>query len=125
CGSRPRSLRKALTGVSRSSMKLWRSATRLCSRASARTSSSEGSTGSSVGACGPLAATAIEHLLGVAEHAAAGMQQHGQVVQDVGGLLVDAVVGLLARRTGHLLGLLPDLGADARRVIQQLDGVGA
>src|SRR5512133_1316619 len=125
CGSRPRSLRNALTGVSRSSMKLWRSATRLCSRASSRTSSSEGSTGSSVGACGPLAATAIEHLLGVAERAAARVQQHGQVVQDVGGLLVDAVVGLVAGRAGHLLGLLLDLGADARRVVEQLDGVGA
>src|SRR6185295_9218481 len=124
-GSRPRSLRNALTGVSRSSMKLWRRATRLCSRASARTSSRDGSTGSSVGECGPLAATAIEHLLGVAERAAARVQQHRQVVQDVGGLLVDALVGLLARGAGHLLGLLLDLGADARRVVEELDRVGA
>ena len=72
-----------------------------------------------------LAATAIEHLLGVAERAAARVQQHRQVVEDVGGLLVDAVVGLLARGAGDLLGLLLDLGADARRVVEQLDGVGA
>src|SRR6187200_637034 len=121
CGSRPRSFRKALTGVSRSSMKLWRRATRLCSRASSRTSSSDGSTGRSTRS----AATAIEHLLGVAEPAAARVQQHGEVVEHVGGLLVDALVGLLARRAGDLLGLLLDLGPDARRVVEQLHGVRA
>ena len=57
--------------------------------------------------------------------AAARVQQHGEVVEHVGGLLVDALVGLLARRAGDLLGLLLDLGADPRRVVEQLDGVGA
>ena len=47
------------------------------------------------------------------------------MVEHVGGLLVDALVGLLARRAGDLLGLLPHLRADPRRVVEQLDGVGA
>ena len=55
----------------------------------------------------------------------AAVEQHGQVVEDVGRLLVDAVVGLLAGGAGDLLGLLLDLRADARRVVEQLDGVGA
>src|SRR5262249_50350038 len=121
CGSRPRSFRKALTGVSRSSMKLWRRATRLCSRASARTSSSDGSTRKAPGS----AATAIQDLLGVGQRTPARVQQHGEVVEDVGGLLVDAIVALLARGAGDLLGLLLDLRADQRRVVEQLDGVGA
>ncbi len=58
-GSRPRSFRNALTGVSRSSMKVWRRATRLCSRASTRTSSSDGST-----AKVRSAAAGTQHLLG-------------------------------------------------------------
>ena len=66
-----------------------------------------------------------EHLLGVGEAEAARAQQHGQVVEDVGGLLGDALVGLLARGAGDLLGLLLDLLADQRRVGQQLGGVGA
>src|SRR3954466_14595088 len=102
CGSVPRSLRNAATGVSQSSMKVWRTGTRLCSRASARTSSRDGDTGSAAGST----ATAIEHLLGVGQGAAAAVEQHGQVVEDVGGLLVDAVVRLLARGAGDLLGLL-------------------
>src|SRR6266508_3136048 len=116
-GSRPRSFRNALTGVSRSSMKVWRSATRLCSRASARTSSSDGSTRSEPDPPTRSAATAIEDLLGVRQCAPARVQQHGQVVEDVGGLLVDAVVALLARRPRDLLGLLPHLRADPRRVV--------
>src|SRR4051812_28212542 len=102
-------------------MNVWRTGTRLCSRASARTSSSDGSTRTAAGS----AATAIEHVLGVGERAVAAVEQDGQVVQDVGGLLVDAIVGLLAGRAGHLLGLLLDLGADLRRVVEQLDGVRA
>src|SRR3954454_2868795 len=102
CGSVPRSLRNAATGVSQSSMNVWRTGTRLCSRASARTSSSDGETGSAAAST----ATAIEDLLGVGQRAAAAVKQHGQVVEDVGGLLVDAVVGLLARGAGDLLGLL-------------------
>src|SRR3954471_6722912 len=121
CGSVPRSLRNAATGVSQSSMNVWRTGTRLCSRASARTSSSDGETGSAAGS----AAAAIEHLLGVGQRAAAAVEQHGQVVEDVGGLLVDAVVGLLARGAGDLLGLLLDLCADQRRVVEELDGVRA
>src|SRR5215213_7782962 len=100
-------------------MNVVRSGTTLCSRASARTSSSVGSTANEPGS----AATAIEHLLGGGEVAAAAPQQHGEVVQDVGGLLVDAVVGLLARGARDLLGLLHHLLADARRVIEQLDRV--
>src|SRR5919108_6059849 len=105
----------------RSSMNVWRSATRLCSRASSRTSSSDGSTRSALGS----AATAIEDLLGIRQRAPTRVQQHGQVVEDVGGLLVDAIVGLLARGARDLLGLLLDLRADPRRVVEQFDGVGA
>src|SRR3954452_24775904 len=102
-------------------MKLWRTGTRLCSRASARTSSRLGETGSAAGS----AATAIEHLLRLLERAVAAVEEHNQVVEDVGRLLVDAVVGLLAGGARDLLGLLLDLRADARRVVEQLDGVGA
>src|SRR5262245_61715410 len=98
-GCLPRSLRNAETGVSQSSMKRLRSAMTLCSRASERTSSSEGSTRS----CAGSTAAAIEHLLRVGERAVAAAQQHREVVQDVGGLVVDALVGLLARRAGDLL----------------------
>src|SRR4051794_14839919 len=102
-------------------MKLWRTGTRLCSRASARTSSRLGETGSAAGST----ATAIEHLLGVLERPPAAVEQDGQVVEDVRGLLVDAVVGLLARGARDLLGLLLDLRAYARRVVEQLDRVRA
>src|SRR4051795_8177276 len=102
-------------------MKLWRTGTRLCSRASARTSSRLGETGSAAGS----AATAIEHLLRLLERAVAAVEEHRQVVEDVGRLLVDAVVGLLAGGTRDLLGLLLDLRADARRVVEELDGVRA
>src|SRR4051794_7096048 len=120
CGSVPRSFRNAATGVSQSSMNEWRTGTRLCSRASARTSSRPGDTGSAAGS----AATAIEDLLGVGQRAAAAVEQHGQVVEDVGGLLVDPLVGLLARSACDLFGLLLDLRADQRRVVEELDGVG-
>src|SRR6476646_8564218 len=119
-GSRPRSFRNALTGVSRSSMNVWRSATRLCSRASSRTSSSDGSTVNE-----RSAAAATQDLLGAGEVVAARAQQHEQVVEDVGGLLIDALVALLARGAGDLLGLLHDLLADERGILEQLHGVGA
>src|SRR6476646_6954375 len=119
-GSRPRSFRNALTGVSRSSMNVWRSATRLCSRASSRTCSSDGSTVNE-----RSAAAATQDLLGAREVVAARAQQHEQVVEDVGGLLVDPLVALLARGAGDLLGLLHHLRADQGRVVEQLDGVGA
>src|SRR4051794_38436601 len=102
-------------------MKLWRTGTRLCSRARARTSSRLGATGSAAGAAG----TTIEDLLRVGQAAVAAVEEDRQVVEDVGRLLVDAVVGLLARGTRDLLGLLLDLRADARRVVEELDGVGA
>jgi hypothetical protein len=47
------------------------------------------------------------------------------VVQNVGGLVVDALVGLLARGAGDLLGLLHDLVAGQPRVVEQLHRVGA
>src|SRR4051794_26036742 len=102
-------------------MKLWRTGTRLCSRARARTSSRLGATGSAAGAAG----TTIEDLLRVGQAAVAAVEQDGQVVEDVGRLLVDAVVGLLARGPRDLLGLLLDLRADARRIVEELDGVRA
>src|SRR3954464_10089791 len=96
-------------------MRLWRTGTRLCSRASARTSSRLGETGSAAGS----AATAIEHLLRLLERAGAAVEEARQVVEGVGRLLVDAVVGLLAGGTRALLGLLLDLRADARRVVEE------
>src|SRR5215216_7171844 len=101
-GPAPRSLRNAETGVSVSSMKVSVTGMTLWS-----------------------AATAIEHPLGVGEREPAGMQQHGEVVEEVGGLLGHAAVVLLARRAGDLLGLLLDLLADVRGVGKQRRGVGA
>jgi hypothetical protein len=46
------------------------------------------------------------------------------VIEDVGSLLGDAIIRLLAGGPGHLLGLLPDLLADVVRVGQQVGGVG-
>src|SRR5439155_3601986 len=104
---------------------------RLCAAASARASSSLGCTpalparpsapagprvatlaGSPSGAPGALGATAIEHPLGVGERASPALQQHEQVVEHVGGLLVDALRRLLARGAGYLLGLLHHLLAE-------------
>src|SRR5205823_2945522 len=99
-GSSARSLRNALTGVSQSAMKVCDSGTRLCSRASARAVSRSGAMGSA------STATANQHLLRVGERAAAGVQQDGQVEEDVGRLVVDAIVGLAVRGVDDLLGLL-------------------
>src|SRR4051812_5442559 len=101
-GPSPRSLRKAETGVSVSSMKVSVTGMTLWS-----------------------AATANEHPLGVGEREPAGMQQHRQVVEDVGGLLGDPLVRLLARGARDLLGLLLDLRPDQRGVLEQACGVGA
>src|SRR5829696_1208910 len=101
-GPAPRSLRKAETGVSVSSMKVSVTGMTLWS-----------------------AATAIENTLGVGEREPAGVQQHRQVVEDVGGLLGHAAVVLLAGGAGDLLRLLLDLLADVRGVGQQRRGVGA
>src|SRR5215218_6964369 len=101
-GPAPRSLRKAETGVSVSSMKVSVTGMTLWS-----------------------AATAIEHPLGVGEREPAGVQEHREVVEDVGGLLHHAPVVLLARGARHLLGLLLDLLADVAGVGEQRRGVGA
>ena len=45
--------------------------------------------------------------------------QHREVVEHVGGLLGDALVGLLAHGADDLLGLLLHLGAGQRRVVEQ------
>src|SRR3954463_6069983 len=100
-GPSPRSFRNAETGVSQSAMNVW------------------------VIASAVSAAAAIEHLRGVGEGAVAPGQQHGQVEEHVGRLVVDAVVGLLARRADDLLGLLLDLGAGQVAVVEQADDVGA
>src|SRR4051794_18509400 len=118
-GPSPRSFRNAETGVSQSSMKLWVIGTRLWSPVSASVSSSVGRTSM----CSATAAK--EHLLRVLEAQPAAAQQHGQVVEDVRGLLGDALVGFLACGAGDLLGLLLDLLADERRVAEQPVGVGA
>src|SRR4051794_37775392 len=106
-GPAPRSLRNAETGFSQSSTKVCVTGTRLCSAASARASSSPGVTGRE------SAATVKQHPLGVREAQPARAQQHGQVIEDVGRLLGDALVGLLAHRAHDLLGLLGDLLAGA------------
>src|SRR3954452_7648648 len=82
-GSRARSLRNALTGVSVSAMKLWLSGISAWSAASVRTLSRSGVTGRA------STPTATEHLPRVGERAAARVEQHGQVEEDVGRLVVD------------------------------------
>src|SRR4051812_46277607 len=107
-------------------MNVWRSGTRSWagSAASARISSSDGSS-VSPSALAESASALTQHLRRVAQRPVARAQQDEQVVQDVGRLVVDAVVGLLARGAGDLLGLLLHLLADVRRVVEQRDGVGA
>src|SRR4029453_7313199 len=101
------------TGGPQSAMNVWRSGTRLYSRASSRTSSRPGVSSRS-------ATTLIEHLEGVGQAQAARGQQHGEVVEHVRGLLGHALVGLVAGRSRDLLGLLLDLGSDPRGLGQQL-----
>src|SRR3954454_22973936 len=105
-GPAPRSFRNAETGVSQSSTKVCQTGTRLYSAAAARTDSSPGESSS--------ATAGSEHLLGVGEREPAGAQQHGEVVEHVGGLLGDALVVLLPGGAGDLLGLLLHLLADER-----------
>src|SRR3954468_17917000 len=102
-GPSPRSFRNAETGVSQSSMKLCMIGTRLWSPVRASASSSVGLTSRS------SATAAKEHLLGVLQGQPAAGEQHGQVVQDVGGFVGDPLVGLLAGRAGDLLRFLLDL----------------
>src|SRR5215212_278324 len=101
-GPASRSFRKADTGVSQSSMNV-------------------SATGTSVRS----AATAIEDLLGVGEGQAAAAEQDVEVVEHVGGLLGDAVVGLVGGGASDLVGLLAHLGADLGRIGEELCGVGA
>src|SRR5881275_1446403 len=94
-------------------MNVCRSGTTLCSRASSRTSSRLGWTSMS-------AATGIQLLERVGQRQAARGEQHGEVVEHVGGLLAHALVGLALRRARYLLGLLAHFRADARRIGEQL-----
>src|SRR4051812_16445960 len=105
-------------------MKVWRNGTSECSAARARASSSVGVTN---GDCPRLlrAATGIQNLERVGQRKVTRGEQHGQVVEDVGGLLGHTLVGFLARGARDLLGLLLDLLADQRRVGQELLGPAA
>src|SRR5918998_3379667 len=96
--------------------------TRLCRAESSRTSSRLGRTPSFSSFS---AATPTQHLLRVGEAQPARAEQHGEVVEHVGGLLGDPLVGLLPRGTGDLLGLLLHLLADERRGRQRQGGGGA
>src|SRR5215218_6497114 len=96
-GPAPRSFRNAETGVSQSSRYVWVTGTRLWRAASSRTSSRAGRTPSRSSASAP---TATQDLLRVGECQAAAAEQHREVVEHVGGLLGDALVGLLACRAG-------------------------
>src|SRR6478735_5308750 len=80
-GPSPRSFRNAETGVSQSSMNECVIGTRLWSPWIARASSSVGDTSR----CSTTAAN--EHLPRVGEAQSARAQQHGEVVEHVGGLL--------------------------------------
>src|SRR3954470_10258748 len=101
-GPEPRSLRNAETGVSQSSMNVSQTGTRLW----------------------VLSATPRKQdLFGIGEAEATRAQQHGEVVENVGGLLGDALVALLAGGAGHLLGLLLDLLPHHLRIAQKLRGV--
>src|SRR5688572_23613628 len=89
-----------------------------CARrlASSRTSSSDGVSSRST-------ATAIQHLVRVAElHAPLG-HQHREVVEHVRRLLGQALVALLARGARDLVGLLPDLLPDELAVGEEPGGV--
>src|SRR3954454_6748713 len=97
-------------------MKVWRSGTSECSAASSRASSRLGRMSIA------SVATGIQHLVGVSQAQVARGEQNRQVIQDVGSLLGDALVGFLARGAGDFLRLLLDLLADQRRIREQLRG---
>src|SRR5918999_378997 len=97
-------------------MNVWRSGTRLWERDSARTWSRPGVRSSST-------ATLIEHLVGIGEAEPASGQEHGQVVENVGGLLGQSLVGLVPRGARHLLGLLLDLLLSPGRIREQRGGI--
>src|SRR6185437_4675259 len=95
---------------------------RLWSRANSRTCASEGA---GPVACASALATAIEDPLGVGQAQVATAHEHRQVIEHVSALLGDPLVGLLPDRARDLLGLLLDLGAGERRIVEEGDGVGA
>src|SRR3954462_5482476 len=99
-GPSPRSFRNAETGVSQSSTNECVTGIRLWSPVSCLASSRVGVT-----SMASLTA-ANEPLLGVGQAEPARAQQDREVVEHVGGLLGHPLVGLLAGRPGHLLGLL-------------------
>src|SRR6266540_72051 len=120
-GPSPRSFRKAETGVSQSSTNDVRTGIAFPpSRASSRARSRLGSTSTP-----SSAATAIERLEHGRQRDTAREQEDLQVVEDVGGLVREPLGGLGVRRARDLLGLLPNLGADPRRIVEQLDRVRA
>src|SRR5438045_3116258 len=102
-------------------MKVCRSRTSEWSRASARASSSVGAISSRVAS----AATAIQLLVGVGQREPTRRHEDGEVVQHVGGLLAEALVGLVGGGARNLVGLLAHLVADARRVREELRRVAA
>src|SRR5579875_3174670 len=102
-GARPRSFRKAATGVWVSSMK-------------------ESTSGSSRL---DSAAAAIEHTTGGVQSEAAAAQKHQQVVEEVGGLLGKPLVGFGGGRLHDLRRLLAHLRPRKVRVFKELGGVGA
>src|ERR671935_192443 len=99
-------------------MNVCRSGTTLCPRASSRTSSMLGWTSMS-------AATGIQLLERVLQREAARGEQHGEVIEDVGGLLAHPLVRLAGRGARHLVRLLAHLVTDARRVLEKLRRVAA
>src|ERR1700760_2800037 len=100
-------------------MNVWCRGMRLWWRASSRTSASERLGPRRGAAVASALATAIQHPFGVGEAQVAPAQQHGQVVEHVGGLLGDALVGFLAGGADDLLGLLLHLGTGQRPGLPQ------
>src|SRR5256885_16332886 len=94
--------------------------TTFASRASSRASSREGAK-----PCPGSAATAIERVQRNGQGKTPRGQKHVEVIEDVGGLLGNAFVGLARRRTRNLVSFLAHLRADALGVGQELGGVGA
>src|SRR5919198_1335570 len=100
-------------------MKVCRTGTSACSRAKRRASSSEGTSLSSAAS----ATTLIEHRESVGEAQPAGRQQDREVVEHVGCLLGHALIRLVERGTGNLLGLLAHLLLTQVGVREQSGGV--
>ena len=113
-----------MTGVSQSSMKRVRGRGPRCRRAASSRARLE--VGLEPGELGLSARRPLSTCSTSAMRDAAREQQHAEVVEHVGGLLGHPLLGLLAGGAATTsLGLLLDLGADALRVVEQLDGVAA